>query len=221
VRTAVLDDWEQAVITSVRESFWLREILEKRPSLAYPWLQARVAEGLPAFFTRNWEKAIQAAIDALDADARGQLLCQLPDSETMGEAVIHLVGEDLAVYGEFLGNKRSKALHLAPLSRSPEDVWGEMAKLASDAGYSSADIAAATRRHFGVSIEWGHRATSQRWKDWVQRFEDLSKHEDPRIREIGREGQQQSRAMLDRAQKREHEEAVYGWSGPQGLSVVE
>jgi hypothetical protein len=221
VRTAVREDWEQAVTTDVRESFWLSEILEKRSSLAQPWLQARIAEGLPPFFTRDWEQAIQAATSALNAEARTQLLSQLPDNETMAEAVIHLVGEDLAVYEGFLGKSRSRTLHLAPLFRSPDGVWVEMAKRALDTGYSSAEIAAATRQPVGVTIEWGREAQSRKWEDWIERFERLSDHEDPRIQEVGREGRRQSLALLDRARQREREEAVYGWSGPHGLSVVE
>lgn len=219
MREAVLEDWKEAVVTDVVEDFWLSKIFERRPSLAYPWLQARLDEGLPLFFTHNWDQAIQAATSALDTESRSHLLHQLPDTHAMAEAVIYLVGDDLSVYREFLNNERYKALHLAPLSRPPEGVWIEMARLALDAGYSSADIAVATRQHVGVSVEWG--PISQRWEDWAQRFEHLCEHEDARIREIGRVGRQQAEAVLKKALKREHDEAVYGWAGPRGLSVVE
>lgn len=219
VREVVLEEWEAVVITDIAEDFWLSKIFEKHPSLAYPWLQARLAEGFPLIFTHRYERAIQAATSVLNTETRSRLLHQLPDTYAMTELVVYLIGEDLGVYREFLNSERYKSWHLAPLSRPPEGIWVEMAKLALDAGYSSADIAVAARQHVGVSVEWGPE--SQRWADWVQRFERLCEHEDVRIREIGRVGRQQAEAMLKKALKREHDEAVYGWAGPRGLSVVE
>ena len=215
----ILEEWKEAVTIDVQEDFWLSEIFERYPSLAHPWLQARLDEGFPLSFTHNWEQAIQAATSALDAEARIHLLHQLPDTDTMAEVVIHLIGEDLTVYEEFLSSKRHKSLHLAPLSRPPEGVWIGMAKLALDAGYSSADIAVAMRQHVGVSVEWG--PISKKWETWVKRFERLCEHEDTQIREIGRVGRQQAATILDRALEREHDEAVYGWGGIRSLSVVE
>jgi hypothetical protein len=83
-----------------------------------------------------------------------------------------------------------------------------MAKLAMDAGYSPADIAASTFFSVGVSVEWG--PLSQKWEKLVQRFERLCEHEDVQIREIGQVGRARAEAMLQKALKQEHDEAVYG-----------
>jgi hypothetical protein len=207
-REEIRDEWEEALVTDAVEDYSIGQILKRRPSLAYRWLEARIEEGLPAIFTRNWEQTFQSATHALETEARSHLLHKLPDNDMMGEAVIHLVGDDLEVYRTFLEDDRDKILHLAPLSRSSDAVWIEMAKLAMDAGYSPADIAASTFFSVGVSVEWG--PLSQKWEKLVQRFERLCEHEDVQIREIGQVGRARAEAMLQKALKQEHDEAVYG-----------
>ncbi len=211
VRESLRQDWKTAMIHSVINDHWLSEIFEKYPSLAYPWLQARLDEKLPLIFTPTYKKAIQTAIDVLDAEKRSQILYQLPDTDALAEMVTYLIGKDMDLYQKFLESKQYKFLHLVPLSCAPEDVWIEMAKLASDAGYSSADIAKATRQYTGVSIEWG--PVSQKWEMWMRRFGKLCEHEDARIREIGRIGLQQSEARYKQWLKHEQDEAVYERGG--------
>jgi hypothetical protein len=208
VREAVLQEWEEAVVTDVTEDYWLGKIFNKRPSLAYPWLKTRLQEGLPFCFTHNWKQAVQNAVSVLDAEARSHLLCQLPEDQLTGEAVIYLVGDNLEVYKAFLDDKRYTDMHLLPLSRPPTGAWADMAKLALAAGYNSADIVRTIYWTVGVRVEKGPE--SKRWEVRVKRFKQLCEHQDAQIREIGRVGLQQAEVMLQRALERERNEAIYG-----------
>ncbi|MBN2391717.1 MAG: CHAT domain-containing protein [Anaerolineae bacterium] len=211
VPESVREDWEYALINDVAEDYWLSRIFEQRPELAYPWLQTRINEGLPLFFTHTYEEIIKAAVGAFGSKQRRQLLCQLSGTEALDEMILYLIGEDLGAFQEFLNNDQYKHLHLAPLCRSPEGIWIEMAKLALDAGYASEEIAEATYQHTAVLIEWESGPESKRWKMWMERFEKLFEHEDERIREIGQAGREQVEQEYKRCLKREHDRAVYGW----------
>jgi hypothetical protein len=217
VRKAVRKEWEAALITAPAEPYWLNEVFEGNPSLARSWLQARFDEGLPIYFDRSWKKAIQAVVRVLDTEGRSYFLHQLPEDDMMGEAVKHLVGDDLDVYRNFLEDDRYSSLHLIPLSRSLDEVWIEMVGLALDAGYNKGDIVGATFWPVGITIRAGPE--SKKWRTWVERFERLSEHTDPRIREIGRLGREQAQASLEKALKRELEEGVYGWPGIKGSGL--
>lgn len=211
VREIILDDWKTAVVNDVIEDYWLSNIFERCPELAYPWLRVRINEGLPLFFTHSYEKIVKAAVGVLSSGQCQQLLCELSGTEVVSDMILYLIGEDLRIYQKFLNNDQYKPLHLAPLCRSPEGPWGEMAKLALDRGYTSVEIAEATYQPTGFSIEWERGPESKRWETWMQRFKQLFEHEDARIREIAQAGWKQTEQKYKQCLKHEHDRAVYGW----------
>lgn len=210
VRDSLGKDWREAVINHVIDDYWLGRALENDPLLACDWLQARLREQYPLLFVSGYERAIKAAVSALDIEARRQVLCQVPETYEMAGLVACLVGENLDLCRELLSNERLKLLHLAPLSGYPEGKWVEMAKLALDAGYSNKEVALAVYGVLGLmSVEWVG-SESRMWTGWVERFDRLCSHEDERIRKVGEAGRAYAKGHLEQALAQEREEAIYG-----------
>ena len=212
VRDSILKDWRDVVINQVSDGFWLGKILASDSLLAYEWLQTRAIGPFPVLLAHEYEKTIKAAVEVLDVNARRSILRQVPETYEYGRVglVTSLIGDDIDFYRELLKDKGLKQFHLAPLSGHPEGIWVDRAKAALDAGYSSKEIALAVHYSHGLySIEW-IGSESEMWSGWVERFEKLCSHQDERIQKVGKIGRAHAKAALERAQKDERNEAIYG-----------
>ena len=209
VRDSIRGEWRDVVVKRVSDDFWLGRVLKDDTFLAYEWLQARVAEQAPELF--RYKNAVEAAVTALDIEARRRILHQVPETYGVEELVTYLIGENLALYRELLNDERLKRLHLVPLQGHPEGVWVEKAKLALDAGYSDEEVAGAVHS-YAMLVGLLSGQGSAMWAEWVERFDRLCSHEDEQIRKVGEAGKARAEAFRDRALEQERNEAIYGIS---------
>ena len=208
VRETLREDWEQAVVRSSSDHYWLSKVFREVRLLAFRWLQNHLADEEFQIYDPASEKVIQSAVNALTHDERRELLEQIPDHYGFGMLVVNLVSGYPALYQELLQNERLQRYHSAPLAGVPEGEWFEKAILAHEAGYSPEDIAhEAVYGHPGGTTWSG--PWSAHWSNWVERFEGLRSHPDVRIQEIGERGRAWAIRERDEAQRRERREAVY------------
>jgi len=207
VRDSLRSDWREVVKNSVDNDYWFSEILKSDPLLAYDWLQNRISK--ESFELYRYERAVKAAVSTLDVDARRRILRQIPATYEFEELVDYLIGGNLDLYCDLLSDERLKPFHLVPLSGYPEGVWVEKARLALDAGYSIEEVAYAVRHFPHMELAWVGKE-SDRWADWIERFDRLCSHEDERIRKVGEVGRATVEERRDHALKQERNEAIYG-----------
>lgn len=215
VRPSLYEDWRRAVING-RTNDWqsgeysLSQIFQSDPSIAFEWLVACLTcKDLD--FMRH-EETFKSAIDALDADARLQLLHQMPLTYYATDLVVRLVSDDLRLYQELLGSEQLKVFHLVPLIGGPASgLWVDKAKMALDAGYSFEEVAQSVH---GIGIQhfsWSGNE-SDMWAGWVEKFDQLSANDDVDIKRIAEIGKANAEAARDRALNQEKQWAIYGRS---------
>jgi hypothetical protein len=210
VRETLREDWEQAVVHSSSDLYWLSRVFRKIPGIAFRWLQNHLADEEFQTYDPAYKKVIQSAVGALTLGERRDLLAQIPDRHGFGMLVVNLVIGYPDLYQELLQNERLQRYHSAPLAGVPEGEWFEKAILAHEAGYSPEDIAhEAVYGHPGGTAWSG--PWSAHWSKWVERFEGLRSHPDVRIQKIGERGRAWAIRKRDDAKKEERREAVYGW----------
>jgi hypothetical protein len=207
IRASLLDNWRYAVVHAVREDYHLGEMLGSDPVAAYAWLEKQLEQRLDDLW--RFEKAVQSATNALDAGAKREILRRIPAVFEASELVALLIGDDLELYSEVLGDARLARFHLVPLSGVPEGIWGEKAKRALQVGYSAESIAVATYSQI-KAVEAFFGAESTRWAEWVERFDRLCALEDESLKEIGRVGKGIAQKHREQALLEERHEAVYG-----------
>ena len=93
------------------------------------------------------------------------------------------------IYRALLQDETRKFVHLAPLKRTPDGAWADLAVVALDAGYSPADVARSVHRDSRVLRGSLSSYYEGRIKDWSR----LTSHPDPGIREAARLGMQDAR----------------------------
>ncbi|MFH1115053.1 MAG: hypothetical protein V1792_14170 [Pseudomonadota bacterium] len=208
VRESLREDWEKAFVHSSSD-YWLTEVFRATPDLAYRWIQNQLADERFHIFDPSYEEAIKSAVGVLTVDQRRYLIEQIPDLYDFSILVASLVGANSNLYQALLQNHRLRHYHSVPLSGVPEGDWFEKAILAYDTGYSPQYIAESSvqRRGGGMSCAgpW-----SAHWSKWLERFESVLSHLDPRIQEIGEAGRSWAIKERDDALRRERTKAVYG-----------
>jgi hypothetical protein len=176
VRPGLYDAWRLVVVSSPCD-FWIRDVFEKIPALAFEWLRDQLGS-LPYFPTNTEEGTLQSAIGSLDSDARRDLLHNIPSDFKCLYVIQALVGDDLTLYQELLTDPGLEKFHLVPLSGMPDDQWPDKALMAREA-HSRKEIIGAT--YSTVRIETMSGPLSLWWKGWMDAFEKLEDHPDPRI----------------------------------------
>lgn len=205
IRESLYETWQNVVVNQAAEGYWLKQVFQRDPALAYRWLETQLARADFMFFRQD--ESIKAAIDSLDAAARKQLLNLVSSNRfKSNELVAHIVGDDLGVFEALLSSERLVDLHLIPLLGYPEGTWIQKALLALNAGYSAEEVAGAVH---GMTFSWWGSEAAM-WGEWVEKFEVLCSHEDERIQTVGVIGRDQARARQDNALQRERNEAVFG-----------
>ena len=99
-----------------------------------------------------------------------------------------------------------KRFHLSPLAGHPVAVWITKALMALEAGYSPESISQSV--YGGIHIFGGNE--SRHWAQWVESFESLLTHDDPRIGTVGQIGKDYALAQKERAFAKERLEDIYG-----------
>jgi hypothetical protein len=150
--------------------------------------------------------AVEGAVTALDREQRLAVLREVPPGYGYWDLVSHIVGDDLAMYGEVLREEQLGDIHLWPLAGHPVGIWPEKAKLALKAGYSPQEVARAAHGH---SRGW-EGSESAYWGRWVDEFAALLSHDNGGIRRAAELGRERAERYRQKALKRERLEAVYG-----------
>ncbi|MCB1037081.1 MAG: hypothetical protein KDD47_24855, partial [Acidobacteria bacterium] len=149
---------------------------------AAEWLEARIRD-TKAHEVIDWE-IFEAATHRLRPEQRVHLLRLLPRSRIWEPLVRFLVAKDEEVFRNFLEMRDLRFAHLAPLGGAPDEPWGPLALAALDAGRTAREIVC-------ESLDGDERARLVHpgsWRPWRQGFEALADNEDPRLREVAREG---------------------------------
>jgi hypothetical protein len=218
IRDSLREEWRAAILgdrSRDREEYWLTEILQSDAELAYRWLEAQIPTEASMFLRSD--NAVSVAAAALDTSQRRALLLRLPEDYTDSWLISLLVGDDLAVYRDFLADARWRQRHLDPLGwpstgaryENQADitpVWIAKARLALEAGHSPAELAAFTLNSPKV---WSGTASAM-WQSWVEGFGALERHAIPPVSCLGREGVALAVKYRDEARSLEWNEAVLG-----------
>ncbi len=206
VPDSLYSSWREAITNITFDSYWLGEILKGDSSFSFEWLEVRLSDMQFGLF--RVDKAVNAAIDALNIDDRRKILRILPIEYPLGELVERLIGDHLDLYRELLNDDRLGPIHLCPLAGTPEGPWIDKARMALDAGYSPEAVAGAAD---SGSWNWyGEQSTI--WQERIERFDSLLFHHDEAIQKVGELGSAASEGSRDRALARERQEAVRGFS---------
>lgn len=204
VRESFRDLWRAAIINGLERHYEGEEIFRKDPSLAFEWLQLRIKD--ERGFLYYSDQLRNVALQVIGLEQRKSLLEQIGDGFWDSEVMHGIVGDEPEVYRSLLENQRLKRLHLSPLAGNPVGVWITKALMALDSGYSPESISESV--YGGIHMFSGNE--SGHWAKWVESFESLLTHDDPRIRNIGQIGKNRALAQKERALAKERLEDIYG-----------
>jgi hypothetical protein len=205
--------WRNAILRLNHDDYWLGEILKKDTDLGYQWLNEHIVmEEIPY----ETQRIIGEIVRSLDEDKRKASLQLVADERYVPKMIDSLVGDSLMVYEALLNDARKRDYHLLPLRGFKEGALGEetwdiikwipKAGLALAKGYQAKDIADAV---FGDGWSWEGKLSNM-WRRWQHHFSELSKNEDPDIKEIARIGEKLAIERLKDAIEEERREDVYG-----------
>lgn len=187
----------------------LEEILQYDDSIAESVVEGLINAGDQHYLSLA-EEMLAKLVDPLSREQRKALLLQckhLPYSPLPGL----LVGADSDIFREMLGLPELRACYPRVLADNPENEewkknWIDLAQVALGSGLSPTDIAHAMHSNgFGWS---GH--LSSLYQRWIDRYNELSKHSDPGIRQVASEGIKWATANRDRERQSERREEIYG-----------
>lgn len=205
VRSSLLADWKQAVVIAQIEDYAIAQLIAKDGDLAFDWFSHRL--GIDNFPFYQFEQSLGMIPEVLTINQRIGLLKRVSAQRTAFDVIKVLVGDDLLLFQALLKLDHLRAYHLAPLQGVPDAAWILKALLALDAGYNPDSIASAVYPFTGV---FWHGEESVMWNSWVEHFEKLSAHPDPRIREVGESGRAYATSKREKARTEERHEAVKG-----------
>jgi hypothetical protein len=199
-----LEEWRAAVLRSDPEEYCLKEILTADHELANRWLERRLSEDHEYF---PWvTDADRAAIGTLDVAARSRVIDRLPDKYWIRDMVGVLVGEDFGLFEKLLTKSNLHRYHLVPLESCKEETWPAFALVALDHGHAEEDVIAAT---YPSSFTWSGNE-SDLWQTWIDRFEKVCQHPNPRVRALAQAGRNRAEEERAAALKSERYRATYG-----------
>ncbi|HEV7516903.1 MAG TPA: hypothetical protein VGR07_11435, partial [Thermoanaerobaculia bacterium] len=143
------------------------------------------------------DSAFARAVEALDRPRRERLLGALQPSPLLQSLLPHLVGGDAGLFRQLLASAALMAYHLAPLRRTPEVVWVELATAALDAGHAPREVAeAALFRAASPGVP------GDRWEQRDRAFAALAGSPRADLREVGRLGRQRVQEEVRRERER-------------------
>jgi hypothetical protein len=196
--------WRTAIINGLERQYEGEEMFRKDPSLAFEWLQLRIKDNRG--FSYISDNLRNVALQVIDLEQRKSLLEQIDDGFWDSEVIHGIVDDEPGVYRSLLDNQRLKRFHLSPLEGNPAGEWITKALMALEAGYSPEKISQAV--YGGIHVFWGNE--SRHWAQWVDSFESLLTHDDPRIQTIGQAGKNRALAQKERALAEERLQDIYG-----------
>jgi hypothetical protein len=143
--------WQSAVVATVSQDYWLREMLPTDSQMAEAWLAQRIQrDDWRAFFE---EANVDAAVSVLDSSQRLGLLRRLGDERYDAKLVQSLVGESLEVYSAVLADSNLRRHCDDPLRRTADVTWSAFTKAALQHGVTAEQVAAYSTFRWGV--HWG------------------------------------------------------------------
>jgi hypothetical protein len=219
VRPELVLDWRSAILRSKSDdeieevgwpglTFWLGEILSHDPELAYDWLTVQLRDE-----DRPWDVSerdpFDAALSALGREQRIRLVEKVAGASVPQGLIEALVGKDPEVFKKVLSLESLRDQHLEPLGFQPDEVWMELATLASHAGREPEEIAHATLVPRG-RIPAGWSSDIEDWTGYEQAFARLENDPRPEIREVAREGRRLAGRMIDQLRAEERRLDLHG-----------
>jgi hypothetical protein len=214
VRETLRVEWRAALLSGVvakertrdlRNVHELRAIVEYDRTLAFDILAALITKDAGSM--AMWDiEPLAPLVAVLTVEARQELIDRC-GGLMMTDLVAMLVGNDRGLFAHLLANPALKDHHLKPLSGDPSQPgWTDKAMLAMDAGYTPERIShAALGRSWG---SWGR--VSAMWQGWIDKFEKLLAHADPRVREVGKTGMEWAAEHRDKELRQERHEDIHG-----------
>lgn len=215
VRTSLRKIWEDTIVrydiddVYGNNTFWLSEILEADPELAYRWLENFLKkDNRPSGL--GVRRPTKAALACLAPLARLNILKLVPNEYGFDTFILDLVNRSPDIYKGLLSLPHLKDYHLVPLSGNLDDIWMELVTLASNAGYSPDDIAAATMMEYSEMLT-NMDGEADRWSKWINEFEETALNDNELVKKICEAGITIAKKRFDDNQRRLRSEAIYGW----------
>lgn len=192
--------WRKAVIEHVSNDSDLVRAFEADSEVAFHWLRdvaTRSRQGYHCFS----EVVIPTAASYLTGEQKEAILMEVNEVFEADDIVMCLVGGNVDLYRRLLSWPHQSRFHLAPLHRSPEGEWVDLACIALEAGYSPEVIAQET-----VCLDFGWVGSlADRYREEADKFAALLSHSNSHIQHIGRLGQQ---IMLQHYEREAAQEAA-------------
>jgi hypothetical protein len=217
VRETLRAEWRAALLSGVvakertrdlRNIHDLREIVEYDRTLAFDILDALIAKDPESL--AMWDiEPLAPLVAILTVEERRHLIDRC-GGLMMTDLVAMLVGNDLGLFAQLLANPALKDHHLKPLAGDPSmPGWTDKAMLAMDAGYTPERVSHSV---LGRSWGWSGRVSAM-WQGWIDKFEKLLAHADPRVREVGKTGMEWAAEHRDKELRQERHEDIHGRFG--------
>lgn len=182
------------------------DILQSDTELARDWLIQRVTEERLLGDVKT-EPSVEQVVSALNREQKLSVLRSIDPNSMYRSLAASLVGDDLELYSEFLGDAELTGVHAWPLAETPTGLWAEKARLALDAGFSEEDVAGTAF----LSITGWSGNESDMWERWIGWFSELFSHQDERVRSIGEHSVTYAQQQKNRALDEERYEEIYGF----------
>ena len=203
VRPVLEAKWCVAIRDVSADHYALNDVFEKRPAVAFDWLESQLRSGGRCLSVHN--HALVAACKGLDRGQRVKLL-QLFTHNSYTEDCFDLVlGDNIDLFAHWLKHQEDEYLRLLPLNRDVGPRWEQMALLALDAGVSPEELT----RHC-TPVAWAYTGPlSQYFLERIPVYEALASHPDQRLRPAGKRGLAYIRSQYDDESERERREDTY------------
>lgn len=208
-----LREWKQAIVRaaalqdlSESDIYWLGEIFEAHPDLAYEWLKFLISQSNDVVGFHQLELA-EKSVAALDQAQRIAIMGLITPGHSFADLLPKLVGDDDTVYRKLLNSDTLSYYHLRPLQGPPDDAakWATKAALALAKGYSEEEIAQAA---YPQSWSWSGPESSM-WVSWKEAFLPLTTHQNAQIRNIATLFAQRMDHHIERCLAEERDEAIF------------
>jgi len=221
----LFEDWKRVIVRHVdnTQEHILERIFPKHPDVAFEWIMWRL-EGIrtdtpPFHLGLRSDRALSAAIRVLTTEQRHELIDKVPRTSAVAELVRFLVGRDMELFHHLLSREELEDVRLDPLrldgDAGPQgenvvhdfdEAWQRMAVTAMDKGFSEEDIFSASQAR---NFSWTGSRSSM-FAAWAAPFEKLLKHDDARLRKVGKIGFEHYTRLKDAHLAHEKRAAIRG-----------
>jgi hypothetical protein len=205
ISQSYISEWRAAVVAHVHQDYYLKQMVDSDPQLAFSWLCDRAVNRRHGYFG----DAYTIAVNKLSEKQRIEVIdAVVPPAYHAAEVLKTVVGDSSVLFEHLLSKSLSVSALLSPLSGTPDPKWCELAKCALSAGHTPEDLVHVAFSDSPASVG----SIASQFETQLQVWESLSS-DDGRVMTVITLGETLARGDFERWSAQEKLEAhnqVYG-----------